>query len=285
MLLVASFQPLLESRASAIISVLLLAVMQSRSHTPMNRRCAAAILLTLTCEPLATQTKAQVANDPCLSAWNVSALQLASTMKVLTADGVKTANTDSATAVVTRMPMEHDLRAPEALERQRMLDLISFVRGVRSAQRNLAQLTTAEVNTLIALVNDHYDRPATWAQNILCFHYAHCRPPQTGGEDNSHRPLPYTPRTAGSIKAEPTLTAFPNPGTNYMAFEVRLLTEPRNAMLVIRDIAGREVHRLRLRQQQGQLIWDARHAPAGSYTVTLFNNGAQIKTQKFILRP
>lgn len=34
----------------------------------MNRRCVTAILLTLTSELLATQTKAQVANDSCLSA-------------------------------------------------------------------------------------------------------------------------------------------------------------------------------------------------------------------------
>lgn len=171
------------------------------------------------------------------------------------------------------------------LERQRMLDLISFVQGVRSNQRNLAQLTPAEVSTLIGIVDDQYDRPATWAQNMLCFHYGHCRTPQTGGEDKSHRPVPYIPRAAGSIKAEPTLTAFPNPGNNYMAFEVGLLTEPRNAMLVIRDIAGREVHRLQLRQQQGQLIRDARNAPPGSYTATLFNNGAQLKSEKFVLRP
>jgi hypothetical protein len=38
-------------------------------------------------------------------------------------------------------------------------------------------------------------------------------------------------------------------------------------------------------QQQMQLIWDARNAPPGSYTVTLLDSGVQLKTQKFVLRP
>lgn len=170
-------------------------------------------------------------------------------------------------------------------ERTNMLTYIEVLRDAENGGRDAYHLNTTERSLLRNLAADHYDRPATWAQNILCFHYAHCRTPQTGGEDNSHRPLPYTPRKAGSSKAEPTLTAIPNPGVYFMTFSVDLLGNPDAALLVIRDIVGRELQKLPIRQTRSQVIWDASQALPGSYTATLLNGGKQIKSVKFTLRP
>jgi len=53
---------------------------------------------------------------------------------------------------------------------------------------------------------------------------------------------------------------------------------------MIRDVAGREVHRMRLKARHQQVVWDTRQAAPGSYTVVLLNSGQQLRTEKLIIR-
>ncbi len=77
----------------------------------------------------------------------------------------------------------------------------------------------------------------------------------------------------------------PNPASTWVAIDYDLLVEPTHAAIVIRDIAGREVKRILLREQQQQMVWDTRQALPGSYTATLLNKGRQLRTEKFIISP
>ena len=70
-----------------------------------------------------------------------------------------------------------------------------------------------------------------------------------------------------------------------MTFSVDLISDPDNALLVIRDIVGRELQKIPVRQTRSQVLWDASQALPGSYTCTLLNAGKQIKSVKFTLRP
>ena len=56
------------------------------------------------------------------------------------------------------------------------------------------------------------------------------------------------------------------------------------ALRMIRDLAGREVHRVRLNVRDQQVVWDTRQAAPGSYTVALLNSGQQLRTEKLIIR-
>ena len=56
------------------------------------------------------------------------------------------------------------------------------------------------------------------------------------------------------------------------------------AFRMIRDVAGREVHRLQLNVRNEQVVWDTRQAAPGSYTVALLNNGRQLHAEKLIIR-
>lgn len=60
---------------------------------------------------------------------------------------------------------------------------------------------------------------------------------------------------------------------------------PDQARLLIRDMTGREVARLAVKAAQGQLVWDARAVPAGTYAAELFNGGVRIRTEKLVVRP
>ncbi len=89
--------------------------------------------------------------------------------------------------------------------------------------------------------------------------------------------------TAPGVQA--LLHIHPNPASAWVAIDYDLLVEPSHAAIVIRDIAGREVKRIMLREQQQQVVWDTRQAPPGSYTATLLNKGRQLRTEKFIISP
>jgi hypothetical protein len=81
------------------------------------------------------------------------------------------------------------------------------------------------------------------------------------------------------------LHLFPNPANTSVTMDYDLLVPPHDAAILIRDMTGREVHRITLREQRQQVVWDTRQAAPGSYTVTLQHKGRQLRTEKLIVRP
>jgi len=189
----------------------------------------------------------------------------------------------TATALVANIPAEHDLKAPEEMERQRMLDLIDFLEGVHSNGRSIAQLTNAEQDNLEGIVSEANDRPAWWAQNVLCFFYQRCRSPFTGADGNEQRVL----HSGGPSSVEPEgawLRIQPNPASTWVAMDHHVPGPVEHAQLVIRDLSGREVRRFALANSEGQTLWDVRTAQPGAYTVELLSAGRTLRAEKLILR-
>lgn len=194
----------------------------------------------------------------------------------------------AAFTVVNNIPAEHDLRDPEELERQRMLAYINFLQGVYNTGRDETALTTAEVNQLEAIIAGQYDRPATWAQNLLCFGYGRCRPPLTGGAGSAKRFVPSSSTQASgpAESAAPLLRAEPNPANTYTTFRYRLPKwEGGGASIVVRDIMGKEQKRFPLSAAEGQLLWDTRDTAPGTYTVELVSASERQATERVVVKP
>ncbi|NUQ14489.1 MAG: hypothetical protein HUU33_04105 [Flavobacteriales bacterium] len=189
-------------------------------------------------------------------------------------------NHGMATDVVTSIPVEHELRTATGMERQRMLDLIAFCATVTGSGRTLAELNAGEVAQLVSIVGEDYDRPATWAQNLLCFAYGQCRTPMTGSDANRSPSMLSFAVQEESL--QPNLEVMPNPATTWLAMNVRLNATPHNALVVVRDVMGRTVWQAPVATMEQQLVWDCRAAEPGSYTVELINNGTSIAVAKFI---
>jgi hypothetical protein len=233
--------------------------------------------------PLADDDSTSVPMDNVLWVWQQVRTPSARYAEALT--WLQLGNYAQATAVIESIPTERKLRAPESLERQRMLDLIAFLGDLHGNGRSEMQLDSGEVATLESLMGDAYDRPATLISNLLCFGYGHCRPPLTGGEeDEEPKALPYTPLPHGKAEVQATLLVHPNPASTWVAIDYDLLIKPTDAAIVIRDLAGREVRRITLREQRRQVVWDSRQAAPGSYTVVLLNSGRRLGTEKLIIR-
>ncbi|MBL7963928.1 MAG: hypothetical protein JNM31_08790 [Flavobacteriales bacterium] len=191
---------------------------------------------------------------------------------------------DSAAAAIARISEENILREYGEVEQQRMLDLITFMSAVYADSRSEMRLDSVEVQGLVALMDGWYDRPAAWISNLLCFGYGICRPPLTGGGAGEPKSLPYTRLPAVGSRTQPILKLHPNPANSWVALDYELPVPPKDAALVIRDIMGREVFRLKLNDQVRQVVWDVRTAAPGSYTVTLLNGGEQLRTEKLTIR-
>ena len=188
----------------------------------------------------------------------------------------------AAFTVVNNIPVEHELRDAEVIERQRMLDLIAFVQQVGGSGRNMAQLTVPEVDALEMLVDGAHDRPAVWAQNLLCFAYERCAAPLTGGEPGPRAPqAAYDPEVEGSMN---TLAVYPNPGNAWVAMDYAygIVGE---AWLTITDVTGRKVQQVRLSAERGQFIWDVRQARPGAYSVELTVDGNTLAVERLIIQP
>ncbi|MFZ1694070.1 MAG: T9SS type A sorting domain-containing protein [Flavobacteriales bacterium] len=193
-------------------------------------------------------------------------------------------NYTQADAVIRDIPDEHDLKAPEMLERQRMRDLIAILLAVHADARSEAQLTTGEVEALQVLIVDAHDRPATLASNLLCFHYQHCRAPLTSGEPGGPKSRVSSGSRQNAKGSGGMLLIHPNPASSWVAIDYDLLGEPVDAAIAILDLAGREVKRLKLIEPRLQVVLDTRELSPGSYTVVLNNSGHQLHAEKLIIR-
>ena len=188
-----------------------------------------------------------------------------------------------AEAVITALPEEHDLRDKQESERWRMLALIDFLEGVHQDGRGIAQLTAGEQTALDNMIAGQRDRAATWAQNILCFHYNKCRAPLSGGDGG-------TPKARRAKPNEPvqgqtaSLSVYPNPASTFVALELDLAAEPKNATILIQDITGRVLRRLIVTSRTQQLVLDSREFAPGTYNVVLTNNGSTQLAQNLIIR-
>lgn len=190
---------------------------------------------------------------------------------------------DSANAVMDRLPDEFRLNDGEISEKDRAKQYIGLVQGWRNAGRTDAELTADEIAALQALVEGWYDRPAEWAQNLLCFGYGICRAPLSGGEDAAPqgRQVPVDRATAPT----PMLKLAPNPANAWVAMDYRLEPPVNRAYLLLRDATGRRLEQIPVEHTESQAVYDTRRLAPGSYTVELVNDGRLVDAQKLIVRP
>ena len=192
-------------------------------------------------------------------------------------------NYTAANEVVEDIPTEHDLRAPEMVERQRMLDLIAFLHGVQLDGRTETELDSAEVAALEALVADAHDRPAVWAQNLLCYAYERCRAWPTGGDGTDWRAL-QVQDTRGAEPMDPTMNLAPNPAAGWCVATYDLRAMPVSASVEVLDLTGRTLMRMAVPADRGQALLDTRNLAPGNYTVRLQNNGSVAATAKLLVK-
>jgi len=158
-----------------------------------------------------------------------------------------------------------------------------LLQSVQASGRTMAELTDTEIEQLTALRDAAYDRPGTWAGNILCFHYGLCRPIPSGGEGEAPKSLPREATTVAP--AVPVMRLYPNPSTVWTAIDLSLTGRVDNAYLRVLDATGRQMQQLNVAAATTQLVLDTRSLAPGLYLVELFNAGQRLQSEQLIVQP
>lgn len=192
---------------------------------------------------------------------------------------------DSARIVVEMIPVEDPkLKEKQLEEKDRMIQLILFFQDMDAAGKSAAKLDHDDINRLEGIIDGQNDRPATWAQNLLCFHYKRCRPPLTGGEGGpEQRRIQAHNGNQGTVPG-PYLHVKPNPAKNWVVFDYLLNGPVANAFIRVVDLNGHELAQIPISLAMGEPVLDIRGMAKGSYMAELINADKPIASNKFIVQ-
>lgn len=178
---------------------------------------------------------------------------------------------------------QYKLSDDQAKERDDAVTYITVLANAHGAGHDLMRLDGMELAALRNIAAAGCERPALWAQNILCFGYGECYTPCTG--EGAAQKMLQLPRPAAPTAEPSPLAVYPNPATSYVTLAYTLADAPEDAVLVLRGVDGRELKRMPLNAQKGQQLLDTRSYPPGTYSVELLNNGGRIATERLVLKP
>ncbi len=86
--------------------------------------------------------------------------------------------------------------------------------------------------------------------------------------------------------AAATISIVPNPAVAWMSITFDTKDTDSAGAIEVRDMMGKVVHRATVAGSKGQIIWDCRGVPAGTYaTALLSSSGSQLVVQRAIVQP
>lgn len=171
----------------------------------------------------------------------------------------------------------------EQLERFRMLDYITLLQNAANTGRTAHELTTVEVNQLKALIVEQYDRPANWISNLLCLYYDECRAPRTGGNTGGEKNLQGARNNLEEIVRN-VIQLAPNPAQTWSTLTYRLIEEPINGKILVKDLFGRVVISKQMNGTQGQVVLDTRQLSKGVYLVECVSNEEMLRSDRLVVQ-
>ncbi|MBL7985808.1 MAG: T9SS type A sorting domain-containing protein, partial [Flavobacteriales bacterium] len=167
-------------------------------------------------------------------------------------------------------------------ERDNGLAFVTALSDAHGAGHDVLHLSAAEQAVFRSIASRGCDRPAQWAQNILCYGYGECTAPCTGGAATQRSMV--APHLV-PVAPPPPMSIYPNPATVFVTLAYDLDSPVKDAVLVLRSLEGAELKRIPVYTVKGQYPLDTRSYAPGTYTVDLLNAGNRIATERFVLKP
>jgi len=194
---------------------------------------------------------------------------------------LESGQTAEAIALTAMLPQLYNLTGDALAEHSRYMELKQLQAGLHNQQRNIFQMTEAEKTQLEDLVAESTGLAGMQARNILAFVYGYdyCDCPAEVEEGLKAKPATTPPLHK---LHEPQIEAHPNPASSWVSFDYSSWHDNEDALLVIRDAAGRLIYQLELNDSSGQFVWDTRQIEAGVYQYTL-RTGKGAKTGKLVI--
>ncbi|MBK9146731.1 MAG: T9SS type A sorting domain-containing protein [Flavobacteriales bacterium] len=187
-----------------------------------------------------------------------------------------------AQALMDDLDEDHRLSAAEETERTRMSSLIADLLNLAQQARDVRQLDAGEIAAWETLIQNQYDRPATWISNMLCFHYGICRSPLTGGESE-----PKSLQRDGKDATSTDRRSFklqPNPASTFVALNYTLKASETSGSVRVIDANGRTLATDKLSGSIGHVVLDTRTWAKGVYAVQCSVSGAIVHAERLVIQ-
>ena len=188
-----------------------------------------------------------------------------------------------ARAVIEAIPLDRAMKDTEQQEQQRMLAYMALVETAQANGRDIYRLLAGEVGQLVSLRSGGNDRASNWINNLLCFVYADCVAPLTGGAVGDPKAL-YTEPTERVPTNPNWFRTAPNPANAWVTFSYRLAQPATSGFVLVKDATGRTAAQLALTGAEGQLVLDTRELAKGLYTVQYLDQGQLLQLDKLVLQ-
>jgi hypothetical protein len=189
--------------------------------------------------------------------------------------------TSQALSLAAMLPQLYALTGEELAEHNRYTSLKQLQADLLSADRTIFELDATEKAMLLDLIGQSNGLAGTQARNIMAFigEYDYCDCPSALDKDLKMKPVN---NTNVQTHLPPSVEVRPNPANNWVSFGYTLEGEKPQAVLEIRDAAGKTVHQVQLSQPKGEYVWDTRELHAGTYYYSL-KTGSSFKTGKVVI--
>jgi len=193
-------------------------------------------------------------------------------------------DTSSAISLLNIIPSLYELEGEELDAFNDYKNLIFMQIVWRQQNRNIFQLDSTEINTLIAYADSSTGSAKAISRNILSYtqdnHYCECM----HFNDSTELKIRNT-SIIGSLNAAygPKVTVKPNPAHTWTAFDYILQGEKPTGYIKIINASGKIIEQFSISGKQGQYVWDTRNVKPGLYFYTVSSSGMS-KSGKLIIR-
>ncbi len=187
-------------------------------------------------------------------------------------------DTTSALQLLDNLPNEYDLSSDEQTDLQSYHSIASILEGKSFYELDGATLAS------ISNFDQSGGNAGGWAQNILTMYGAHYPPSYLFSDGIGERSVTENVEEKNeSRRAESNLTVLPNPASNFVQFHLDSPVEREGAMLVIRDLRGKEVKFFELNEGDASVTWHTSQNPGGIYFYQLMMKRKSQQSGKIIL--
>ena len=192
-------------------------------------------------------------------------------------------DTASAMSLINIVPSLYNLEGNEWDDFNDYRDLVQMQLNWKNQEKNIFQLDSADISTLVLYADNNSSTASNMARNILMFAYGYNYCDCLHNNDSTYYKTGSSIYDAFNSAFGPEIYANPNPAHTWAAFDYKLKDDKSVGQINITDISGKTVYQFKVNGKQGQKVWDTRSIAPGMYFYTLTSNGLS-KTGKIIVK-
>lgn len=184
------------------------------------------------------------------------------------------------------IPNNYDISGKQLDEYNYYYDLKSTFITAQQQGRNIMQLDSLEVLDLVYIADSSKGLARAQARGLLNFAYGYnyFEKPEisvTGMKETIAQDKEF--QNNNHSEEHHFVSAYPNPASQWVAFDYTLPYPAENATIIISDVSGKTINAMKVNRSYGQTVWNSQGTTSGIYFYSLEVNGNIIDKRKLII--